>query len=55
MKFKFIKPFASFRMSNHYRYSSLKDDWRMALHDPAYLIISSGLIAFFIYIIIKSL
>lgn len=48
--FKFEKPFSSFQVSNKYTMLSLKDRWRIALHDPAYLIILGGIILFIICI-----
>ena len=58
-KFKFEKPFALFKMAKTKEYSnmSLKEHWRIALHDPAYLILWGGLlilgITLLIYYIIK--
>jgi len=38
-KFKFEEPFASFSLSSKYKMTtSLKERWKIALHDPAYLI-----------------
>lgn len=39
MKYKFEKPFASFELSHEHAMKPLKEKWRIALHDPAYLII----------------
>lgn len=50
-KFKFEKPFASFELSHEYAKKPLKEKWRVALHDPAYLIIFGGSLIFLIYII----
>lgn len=38
-KFKFVKPFSSFPMSVKSHRRTLKENWYMALHDPAYLLI----------------
>jgi hypothetical protein len=52
MKYKFEKPFASFSMSYDYKKKSLKEHWRVALHDPAYLLLWGGILALFIYCLI---
>ena len=52
MKYKFVKPFSSFSMSKEMYNISLKEHWRIALHDPAYLIIWGGILALFIYSLI---
>ena len=49
--FKFEKPFSSFEMSHEQAIKSTKERWKIALHDPAYLIIWGGLIIFIILII----
>jgi hypothetical protein len=48
-KIKFEKPFASFTLSPEHYHIPLKERWRVALHDPAYLIIWG---CFFLLIII---
>ena len=50
MKYKFIKPFSSFVycMNNS---NSTKDKWKMALRDPAYLVLWSINISLTIYAI----
>jgi hypothetical protein len=50
---KFEKPFSSFLSHPNYKgIPTLKERWKLALHDPAYLIIMGGSIAFLIYYII---
>ncbi len=39
---KFEKPFSSFNLSYNYLSKPLEERWRIALHDPAYLIIFGG-------------
>ena len=43
--------FSSFEMSHENILKSTKERWKIALHDPAYLIIWGGLIIFIILII----
>jgi len=53
-KFKFEKPFASFELSHHYVMKPLKEKWRIALHDPAYLIIFGGMAVLLIILLITN-
>jgi hypothetical protein len=48
---KFVKPFSSFPLSSGYKGGSVKELWRTALHDPAYLIMWGLIIILFIYLI----
>ena len=48
-KFKFEKPFASFKLTN----KPLKEQWRIALHDPAYLTLVGIIIGIFIFGVIS--
>ena len=48
-KFKFIKPFDSFFVMNYN--DSIKERWRIALHDPAYLLLWVAMLMFFGYIL----
>jgi hypothetical protein len=43
-KYKFEKPFSAFSSNE----KTLKDHWKNALHDPAYLLLLGGLILFLI-------
>jgi hypothetical protein len=45
-KFKFEKPFASFEQSHKHAMLPLKERWRIALHDPAYIFIFGGILLF---------
>lgn len=42
--FKFEKPFSSFEQSHEHRMKPLKERWRMALHDPGFLILYGGML-----------
>lgn len=42
--FKFEKPFSSFLISNKYRKLPLKEKWIIALHDPAFITITTYLL-----------
>jgi preprotein translocase subunit Sec61beta len=39
-KFKFQKPFISLKFDDNYTNKSLKERWKIALHDPAYLVLT---------------
>lgn len=43
-KYKFEKPFSAFSSTE----KTFKEQWRIALHDPAYLLIFGGFILFLI-------
>jgi ABC-type multidrug transport system permease subunit len=47
--FKFVKPFSSFFLMDYNM--SIKERWRVALHDPAYLLCWVILIAFLIKVL----
>ena len=54
-KFKFEKPFTSFEQSFQYSMIPIKDQWRIAFHDPAYLIIFSGMLIITIFGIMSTM
>lgn len=47
--FKFEKPFSTFLISDKYRKLPLKEKWKIVLHDPAFIAITTYLL----YSIIK--
>jgi hypothetical protein len=49
-KFKFVKPFSSFNFNTNI---TTKEKWYIALHDPAYLILSGSILIYDICLIIK--
>ena len=50
MKFKFVKPFSSFKYCMDFN-NSTKDMWKMALRDPAYLTIIGICLAMTVYLL----
>ena len=51
-KFKFGKPFSSFAMISKRKNASLKENWRVALHDPAYLFVLLFILIILAFVII---